>query len=207
MSVENDNGSVVVEDDVVSIFSGGTYRLEGTTDRYTVAVSASDDDVVLVLSNLEMIESETNAPIAVLSADKVDIVLEEGALVRLLDHRPDSIEETDDLPNAALYAACDMTLSGTGTLEIEATYNNGIGSKDDLEIAEATITVTAANHGIKGSDSLTIVSGTFHVTAVSGDGLKTSNSDVSSKGNQRGTILILGGTLTIHAARDGIDAA
>jgi hypothetical protein len=202
----NDNGFVSVEAGVVTILAGGTYRLQGESTVYAVAVTAGDEDVALELSDL-MIESDLYAPIAVHSADKVVLVLKDGATARLIDNRPAALEETDDLPNAALYAACDMNISGFGTLIVEAAYNNGIGSKDDLKIAEATIRVTAANHGIKGSDSLSIASGTIFVTAVSGDGLKTSNSDVSSKGNQRGTILISGGSITIHAACDGIDAA
>lgn len=37
--------------------------------------------------------------------------------------------------------------------------------------------------------------------------MKTKNSDISSKGNQKGTISILGGKHNIYAACDGIDAA
>jgi len=42
---------------------------------------------------------------------------------------------------------------------------------------------------------------------VSGDGIKTSNTDISTKGNQRGIVTLSGGTLNIYAACDGIDAA
>ena len=41
----------------------------------------------------------------------------------------------------------------------------------------------------------------------SGDAIKTTNSDISSKGNQRGTVTINGGTVKLYAAFDGIDAS
>ena len=48
-----------------------------------------------------------------------------------------------------------------------------------------------------------------NLTAISkqGDALKTKNTDISSKGNQRGTITIDGGTLNLYAATDAIDAS
>ena len=67
--------------------------------------------------------------------------------------------------------------------------------------------VHCKDNALKGNDSLTIESGTIKAISSSGDALKTENSDISSKGNQRGIITILDGTLDLYAACDGIDAS
>ena len=86
-------------------------------------------------------------------------------------------------------------------------YNNGVGTKDDLKVKDLVLKVTAVNNALKGSDSVTVSSGELILISTAGDGIKTSNSDVSSKGNQRGTVTIEGGILNIYAKYDGIDAA
>jgi hypothetical protein len=206
-TVANNNGGVVVSGGTVTVSLPGIYDISGAISEGSLIVDTDDgSNVTLLLGNLT-IASASSAPLAILAANNAVITIAEGATVTLTDRRPTSAVEDDDTPNAALYAACDLLIKGGGTLNVTANCNNGIGSKDDLDIRDATITVTAANHGIKGSDSLTITSGTIGVTAKGGDGLKTSNSDISSSRNQRGTLTISGGNITINAAADGIDAA
>ena len=67
--------------------------------------------------------------------------------------------------------------------------------------------VLAQNNGIKGNDSVTIESGNISVTAKNGNGIKTENTHVSDKGNQKGYVTIKGGVLDINSADDPIDAA
>jgi hypothetical protein len=206
-TIANNNGGVTVDGGTVTISLAGLYEVSGTTSEGCLLVTTDEEsNVNLYLGDLA-ITSTYSAPLAVFSANKTVVTIAEGTTVTLTDNRPSSITEEEDTPNAALYGACDLQIKGGGTLKATGNYNNGIGSKDDLGISEATIEVTAVNHGIKGSDSLTIASGTIDVTAKGGDGLKTSNSDVSDKGNQRGTVSISGGQITINAAADGIDAA
>ncbi len=206
-TVANNNGGVTVQGGTVTISLAGIYEVSGIISEGCLLVNAGDEsDVHLYLGNLTL-TSTLSAPLAILKANKTEITIAEGATVSLTDNRPSSITEEDDTPNAALHAACDLHIQGGGTLAVTGNYNNGIGSTDDLEIEGATIKVTAVNHGIKGSDSLTITSGTIEVTAKGGDGIKTSHSDISTKGNQRGTVTISGGRITINAAADGIDAA
>lgn len=206
ITVANNNGYVSIENDVVVITSGGAYYVEGMSSEGSLKIDATDEKIDIEFGNLTL-SSSISAPIQIISADKVNITIPVGIQVILNDLRPIQLSETEDTANAALYANADLNLSGTGELVIQAQYNNGIGTKDDLTIEGLSITAVSANHAIKGSDSITIISGTFDLTAQGGDGLKTSNSDVSSKGNQRGTITISGGTLVINAATDGIDAA
>ena len=76
-----------------------------------------------------------------------------------------------------------------------------------IEIKNLTLNVKAVNNALKGNDSLTIESGNITAISTKGDSLKTTNTDISAKGNQRGDITILGGVLNLYAACDCIDAA
>lgn len=191
---------------VYTITKAGEYTLSGALSDGQVRVEAGEDDeVTLILSNAS-ITCSTDSPIYILTADKVKIKAA-GDYNEINDTRALQTNENDTTGSAAIYAECDLNLLGSGNLVVNATYNNGIHTKDDLKIKNLTLKVTAPNNAIKGNDSLTIESGEIRAISTSGDALKTSNSDVSSKGNQRGTIEITGGTVTLWAGCDGIDAA
>ena len=90
-------------------------------------------------------------------------------------------------------------------------YKNGFHTKDDLTIKpEVTdgskIEIKTVNNCLKGNDSVDIQSGNLVLISTSGNGIVTENTDVSSKGNQRGTVSISGGHIDIYSAKDGIDA-
>ena len=113
----------------------------------------------------------------------------------------------DEDIGSAIYATCDLKFKGAGELKVISNKNNGIHSKDDLKLQKLTLTVNCVDNCLKGNDSVEIESGTYTLVAVGGDGIKTSNSSLSSKGSQKGSISIAGGTIGIYAACDGIDAA
>ena len=69
------------------------------------------------------------------------------------------------------------------------------------------VKVTAVNNAFKGNDAVDIESGNIIAISAKGDGIKTSNSSLSNKGNQKGIVTITGGNIDIYAACDGIDAS
>jgi hypothetical protein len=95
----------------------------------------------------------------------------------------------------------DLTLNGTGTLTISASYAHGIVGKDDVRITGGTYVIDAVGSGIQGKDCIKICDGTFTLS-VGSDGLHSSNSDDETLGY----IGIFGGTFTIDAADDGMHA-
>ena len=192
---------------VYTITSAGEYTLSGVLEEGQILVNAGDDDKVTLILNGTSITCSTDSPIYIKNADKVKINVSEGTYNTVTDARALQTDENDTTGKAAIYACCDLDLLGSGSLVVEAGYNNGIQTKDDLEIKNVVLHVTAPNNAIKGNDSLTIKSGNIIAVSSAGDALKTENSDVSSKGNQRGTITISGGTLELYAGCDGIDAA
>ena len=86
-------------------------------------------------------------------------------------------------------------------------YNNGVHTSKDLTIQKLKLKATGYNNALKGKDSVTIVSGVVQVYALTGNGIKTDDSDVSSKGNQRGTVMINGGEVYVDSLHDAIDAS
>ncbi len=162
--------------------------------------------VELELNNVS-ITSEDNSPIFVSSANELKIKALKNTYNTINDTRSLKTVDSDNQGEGAIYSKCDMKLAGSGILIVNASYNNGVHTSDDLEIKNIALKVTAPNDAIRGSDSIEITSGFITAISTGGDGLKTSNSDISSKENQKGTISISGGHINIYSACDGIDAS
>ncbi len=202
-SVFEQNGNVY------TIKSAGEFTLSGALDGQIVVLAGEEDEVKLILKNASVSSSE-GAPIRAVSAAEVTVSAEENTYNTVSDTRTGSAaaaaedEENDD---AAIWADCDLKISGKGTLIVESSYDNGIKSKDDLTVKNLSLKVTAPGNALKGNDSVTVKSGTLILISTASDGVKTSNSDVSSKGKQRGTVTFCGGHIDIYAAQDGVSAA
>ena len=190
--------------------SSGTY--DATEDEYTfsvnknykqIYVNAPDKNIVIELNGVT-IENGTNAPIYVEDCEGIDISAKKNTVNYVKDKRTSLVGESY---KGAIYVANgDLKLKGTGTLNIESSYYNGIHCKDDVKVQKQTLNITAPGHGIKGNDSVTITSGVINISC-GGDGLHSDNSDISNKGNQKGNVTVNGGTLTINSWGDAIQAA
>lgn len=198
----------------ILITKAGVYTLSGTLNGQVV-VEAGDLDEVTIELNGVTIECDYNSPIQVLTADEVKIKANKGTTNIIKDNRPLKTEENDldeTLGNGAIYSKCDTKISGKGTLKVYSTYNNGVHSTKDLTLKMTAyegsmLYINAVNNAIKGNDSVAITSGNIMAISTGGDGIKTDDSDISSKGNQRGNITITGGQIDIYSHSDGIDAS
>ena len=193
------SGVVTVSGNVLSIVAPGTYRIFGTLDNAQIRVSVEKTEKVSLIFAGVTISNSTSAPIYIDSADKVSIELEKDTQNVLSDAKTYIFPEGTDKPNACIYSSEDLTIKGEGSLTINAYYNNGIGSKNDLKIKSGNITITAANNAIKGNQSVTIEGG--NITVKGADGIKA-DSIVEGEGY----IDILGGTVNITAGDDGLQA-
>lgn len=196
---------------VMKITSGGVYTYSGTITG-TIIVDAPETDKVEIVLNGAKISCSNGAPIYSKSCDSLKITVNAGTTNEINDNRSAVSETEDEVTSAAnakgaIYAEQDLKIKGSGTLTVKGTYNNGIHTKDDLEIQEVTLKVTATHHALKGNDEVSIKSGTINLTTTSGNGIKTENTEISDKGNQKGNILIGGGKITIKSGNDGINAA
>lgn len=199
-TVINNNGYVAIDSDALYILASGTYTLSGDYNG-RVVISGEDAEVELILNGVS-IQSDTYAPIVGYNLGDLKITAKNGT-----ENTVSDLRTTEGSFNSAIYADCDLDLKGKGTLNITSSLNNGIHTKDDLKIKNLTLNVTAPNNAIKGNDSVTIEEANVLAISSSGDAIKTTNSDISSKGNQRGTVTINGGTVKLYAAFDGIDAS
>lgn len=192
------------------IDEAGEYDLSGTlSGMIFINVPETDDDTGEVTLNLNGVDMSCsyNSVIYCLSADQLDISAKKGTTNVIRDGRAVETEDDETQGGGAIYSKVDTKLKGSGALSVTGTYNNGVHSTKDLEIQKLTLSVTAVNNAIKGNDSITVNSGNITAISSGGDALKTEDSDVSSKGSQRGDITILGGTLNLYSACDGVQAA
>ena len=218
---EEDSTDITVE------YISGTknaYKLEGTTltftavaedTVYSVSGTFSGNIVIdtgdshkfdLELHGFSLVCDSDNA-ITVKSGDEVAIKAKKGTKNYIYDTRAviDSADET--LYSGAIYSEVDLEIGGKGEMTIVSENNNGIHSKKDLQVKNLSLYVACIDNALKGNDSVEIEGGNMTLIASGGDCIKTTNSDISGKGNQRGTVSIVGGTHTLYAACDGIDAA
>ncbi|MGN1207318.1 MAG: carbohydrate-binding domain-containing protein, partial [Eubacteriales bacterium] len=152
--------------------------------------------------------SDAVNPITILSGDEVSLTAKSGTENFIYDTRA-AIDETDTtLYSAAVYSLVDLELSGKGSLTLVSENNNGIHTKDDLQVKNLTLSVTCTDNALKGNDSVEITNANTTLIATQGDCIKTTNSHISeTTASQKGTVTISGGTHRLYAACDGIDAA
>lgn len=214
------------KDVVITCLSGtqNAYKIEGNTITFTaisensiyslsgkfsgnIVIDTGDSyKFDLELHGLSLVSASTN-PITVKTGDKVTVKAKKDTKNYIYDNRPaiDSANET--LYSGAIHSEVDLEISGKGELTIVSEKNNGIHSKDDLEVKNLTLYIACIDNSLKGNDSVTLENATTTLIASGGDCIKTSNSNISEKGTQRGSISISGGIHNLYAACDGIDAA
>lgn len=211
-SITSTDGSTITQNDsVYTITQAGEYTVTGLLSEGQIVVNADDNAEITIVLNGTSITCSNGSPIYIKNADNVKIKSEENTYNCIVDTRAEADDNSDNSSsengNAAIYAACDLKLVGKGALSVTGNYNNGIQSKDDISIKNVTIKINAVNNAIKGNDEVAIESGEIIAISRKGDGIKTSNSSLSTKGKQKGNVIISGGNIDIYAACDGLDAA
>ncbi len=182
------------------------YSLTGTF-RGNIVIDVGDDyKFDLELKDFSLVSEEAN-PILIKSGEEVSVKAKKDTKNYIYDMRPAVEEEDETVYSGAIHSEVDLEIAGKGRLTVVSENNKGIHTKDDLQVKNLTLLVACTDNALKGNDSAELTDCTTTLIASAGDGIKTSNSDISSKGNQRGTVTINGGSHTIYAACDGIDAA
>lgn len=194
------DGATLADNAILHIDSEGTYILQGEFTG-SVQISLAKTEKAQIVLNGVTIRSQNTAAICITSADKVAITLAPGTENTLSDGS-DYVTDRGMEPNACLFSKDDLTINGTGTLNIFGNCNNGIGTKNDLKIVSGTLTVNASKNALKGNDSIHILDGNITVSICS-DGIKSDNETDPGKGN----VTISGGTLQLNCTDDGIQAA
>lgn len=191
-----------ISNKVATITRGGSYRVTGSiSDGQIVINSVDTEDVILVLDNA-IITSLRSAPIYVKQAQNTIIYLNENTENYLSDTVNLVYDDAVNLePRATIFSKDDLYFNGSGKLTVNAAFNNGIQSKDDIGIYGGNINITSANHGIIGKDSVEIQNATLNINAAK-DGIQSSENIDTTKGY----VLIDNSNIAITAAKDGIQA-
>ena len=195
-----DTDAVQLSGSTVTITAAGTYVLTGTLDDGCIIVDTGKEDKVQLVLDGATIHSETFAAIYVKQADKVFITLAEDS-VSVLSNGGTFQQIDDNNVDAVIFSKDDLTLNGSGTLQISSPGGHGIVGKDEVTITGGTYQITADGHGISGKDSIAISDGSFVIDA-NKDGLHSENGDDDTLGN----VYISGGEFVIRVYDDAIHA-
>jgi hypothetical protein len=191
---------------VYTITKAGEYTFSGTLSEGRIVVKAKGLEVSVILSGVTL-SSKEDSVIYVEDAEEATIVAQNGTVNTLNDNRPQKVGNSELAGNACIYSKDDLSIQGKGTLIVNASYNKGIHTKNDLKIKNLTLEVNAVGTAIQGNDSVTIKSGDITLVSSGNDGIKTKDTDVSSKGKQRGVVTIESGKVSITAKDECINAA
>ena len=201
------------------ISNSGKYVISGTLDDGYITVDANENSKVWLFFNGVDISCSDNACLRVDEADKVFLTLAEGTENTLTGGEELSEEALEDGTYGVIFAHDDLTINGSGSLQITAGYKHGIKANDDLVITGGTITIDAPADGIHVNDSFRLKEADVTITAED-DGILTENEEsffylesgkitVDAKGDgihSNGDIIIAGGTITMNAGDDGLHA-
>ncbi len=194
-----------IEGTDVSITAAGTYVFSGDCDDGSITVKKGVTGVTLVLNGLTL----TNADSAAITLNKTA----EAALIAAAGSEntvADTAGANDENAAVKVKSGASLSLSGTGTLTACGNVKNGIKGASDavITVDEMTLNIEAADDGLSCDDELTIKGGRVNITA-GGDAVKaspdtddTENPDTTSLGS----VTISGGTITLEAAEDGVQA-
>lgn len=202
ITLSGDSASVsgsgaVAEGSAVTISTAGTYIVSGNLTDGSITVTTSENDKVQIVLNGVKIVSSSGPAIDIQSADKCFITLAEGTQNSLSDGSAFASEDA----NACIYATCDLTINGSGLLDVSGNYRHGVFSKDELVVYGGSINVSAIEDGLNGKDSVKIGAGDISIDS-GADGVKSSK----STNPEKGFVYVSGGSLSIDAEDDGIQA-
>ncbi len=216
-----------IEGTALTIKESGTYVVSGACANGSIVVKKNVTGVTLVLNGLTLSASAT-APITCSKGSEVCIVASAGTVNDLADDKYNNddvyTDETlyPDIENAVIKCkdGSNVTICGTGTINITSNGKNGIKggydlyeededgnatstllSTSSLTIKEVTLNITAnVNDGLKSDKELNILSGNITVSAVD-DGIKCDYVlNIGTEGAE-------GPTVNVKKSKEGIEAA
>mgnify|MGYP002624017834 CR=1 FL=1 len=176
------------------ISGGGVYEITGElTDGSIIVDAYNSSKVWLILNNADIYCSD-DAAIRVDQADKVFIHLAEGSSNTLASGDTYSETAKADNTGGVIYSHDDLTIKGSGRLEITAAYKHGIDANDSLHITGGTISITSVADAIHVNEEFNYTGADLTIDA-GDDGI---HSDTQ--------INILGGNIQINNCYEGLEA-
>ncbi len=208
------SGAYLYNESVV-ISNGGEYVISGSLSNGSIIVDAYDSSKVWIMLDGVDINCDDDACFRIDNADKVFLTLAEGSENSFTSGSDYSSEAVSDGTGGTIYAHDDLTINGSGDLNIVANYKHGIEANDDLVITGGTITIESVQDGINVNDAFKMAAGSVNITA-GDDGISAGEEIIIADGSitinecyeglEGLTIDISGGDVTIYSSDDGINA-
>ena len=197
---------------IVTITEPGDYIIEGTLNDGQIVVSdelGKKDKVNIELRGVNVTCSDS-APFNG-GGGKIELTLADGTTNTFTDTGKYKNYTTAKDPKGCVYSRRDMDIGGSGTLVVNGNVKNGLVCGADLKIKKgANLDVTAVNNAVKGDNSVefTNKTGIVKIVTAEGDGIKSDaiESDTGAIEPDKGYVEFAGGTFTINAGGDGIQA-
>ncbi len=187
----------LVSDQDVTLNAEGIYVLSGEATNVTVVVEAAEEAKIQIVLDGVSITNEDSPAIYVKEADKVFVTSTDSENVMKVTGS--YVADGDTNLDAVIFSRADLTLNGTGSLEIVSDEGNGISSKDDLKITGGVYNIQSSADALEANDAILINDGTITINSGK-DGLHSENDEDAALGY----IYIAGGDLTISAVDDAI---
>lgn len=200
-SSNSTSDAAFISGNTVTIKNDGTYILSGSLSDGSVIVDSTKNAKIRIVLNNVNIAATSTAPIYIKQADKVFITTATDS-VNSLTVNGEFVNTGEDNIDSVIFSKDDLTLNGTGTLNISTQYGHGIVSKDDLKLTSGTYNITAASHAVSGKDCVCIAGGNY--TFESGkDSIHSENNDDTALGY----VYISGGTFDLTSSGDGVSSS
>ncbi len=197
--VSGAQGIEVSDGETIDITDEGVYLITGEAKNCTIKVNAGDKDKVQLVLDGVTVTNDNFPVIYVVEADKCFVTTTEQRSSLTVTDTFTSDGDTDT--DAVVFAKQDLTLNGTGSLEITSTQN-AVTAKDDLKITGGTYSINAGKHAFEANDSISVSDGVFEIKCTK-DGFNCGNNDDETVG----WTYISGGSVNIDSSSDGISTA
>ena len=193
-----------IDDTDLTITAAGTYDLTGTCKDGSVTVKKGTTGVTLILDGLTLTSSDS----AALSCNKeTQVTLQVNGTNTLTDAEDIANENDDAFDGAAIKvkSGASLTLTGTGTLNVNGDCKNGIkgGALSTITLESGTLVIKAENNGLACDNALVFNGGNLTVTA-GNDGIKAEPDEDDA--DSAGTVTITGGTIKITSTGDSVQS-
>lgn len=198
-AIETEGENMTVSGTTVTITASGEYYVDGTLDDGQIIVNVPDETVdaetVKIFLNGVSITGTAAPAIWVENAENTSINLMEGTTNTLSDGTV--AYSGDYLGTGVIEAKDDITIKGTGTLNITANTQYAIACNNDIKFTEGTVNIeTLLEDAVRGKTSVTVKEVAVLNIDAEGDGIKST----------QGNVAIEGGTISVKAGNDAIQA-
>lgn len=210
-----DGEGAIADGTTITFAQEATYIVSGELDDGQLVVDAGDQDKLQIVLAGASVHNSSGPALLVSNADKVFLTLADGSVNAISDGTEYATGE-DDNSDGAIFSRDDLTINGSGALEVNGNYKHAVVSKDDLRITGGQFAVVAVEDAFQGKNALKISDGNFSVEA-GNDAFhseylfyaKGGSIDVITcvEGYEAEKVIVDGGEHSIYATDDALNAA